>query len=416
MPSACAPRSIRIASSTSTGRRGSGRSAEPAPTTACPPNEARARGQRPIGRPRDRAAGAAARRPARPSRADGRQALLRGAGVRHVHGARRRPAGFVLLLPRGRRRRPQRAHGRGPRRARRLPAPRGRLHASRGAPVRLLHTGNAPDGGGAARDGRAHERGGGQAKPQRQSLPLHGLPRDCGGGLRPRRGGSVSELVETAARGAVGQSVPRRDAGEKLRGQAQFAGDIVVPRMAHGKVLRSPVAHARIVSIDASEAERLAGVVCVLTAKDLEDIDPYWGHAIKDRPVVAIDRVRFAGEPVAAVAAEDEATALAALERIHVEYEDLPVLGTVEQALADDAPPLHDGPLRPGLFHGLGELEPAEGNVCYRYRIDRGEPEAVFAHAQHVVDGEYNFPAVYQYAMETHTVVAQVEGDEITLW
>ena len=222
--------------------------------------------------------------------------------------------------------------------------------------------------------------------------------------------------ISAPPRGAVGRSVPRRDAAEKLRGQALFAGDIVVPRMAHGKVLRSPVAHARIVSIDASEAERMAGVVCVLTAADLGDIDPYWGHAIKDRPVVAVDRVRFAGEPVAAVAAEDEATALAALERIHVEYDELPVIGTVEQALADDAPRLHDGPVRAGLFHGLGELKPAEGNVCYRYRIDRGEIEAVFAHAEHVVEGEYTFPAVYQYAMETHTVVAQVVGDEITLW
>ena len=160
----------------------------------------------------------------------------------------------------------------------------------------------------------------------------------------------------------------------------------------------------------------MPGVVCVLTAADLADIDPYWGHAIRDRPVVAIDRVRFAGEPVAAVAAEDEATAAAALERIDVEYEELPVVGTIEQALADDAPLVNDGPLRPGLFHGLGELTPAEGNVCYRYRIDRGEVEAVFAHADIVVEGEYTFPAVYQYAMETHTVVAQVEAGEITLW
>jgi CO/xanthine dehydrogenase Mo-binding subunit len=226
----------------------------------------------------------------------------------------------------------------------------------------------------------------------------------------------MTELVDAPVRGAVGQSVARRDAGEKLRGQAQFAGDIVVPHMLHGKVLRSPLAHARIVSIDVSEAERMAGVVCALTAADLDDIDPYWGHAIRDRPVVAIDRVRFAGEPVAAVAAEEEATAVAALERIHVEYEELPVLGTIEQALAPDAPQLNDGPLRPGLFHGLGELKPTEGNVCYRYRIDRGEPEAVFAHADHVVEDEYIFPAVYQYAMETHTVVAHVERDEITLW
>jgi CO/xanthine dehydrogenase Mo-binding subunit len=229
-------------------------------------------------------------------------------------------------------------------------------------------------------------------------------------------GRRMSEIVETTTRNVVGVSVPRRDAAEKLRGQAEFAGDIVVPHMLHGKVLRSPLAHARITAIDASEAEAMPGVVCVLTAADLADIDPYWGHAIRDRPVVAIDRVRFAGEPVAAVAAEDEATAAAAVERIRVDYEELPVLGTIEAALEDDAAQINAGPLRPGLFHGLGELKPAEGNVCYRYRLDRGEIEAVFAHAEHVVEGEYKFPAVYQYAMETHTVVAQVEGDEITLW
>ena len=100
----------------------------------------------------------------------------------------------------------------------------------------------------------------------------------------------------------IGRSYPRRDAHEKLRGQAQFVGDLVVPRMLHGKVLRSPVAHARIVSIDTAAAEKMPGVVCVLTGADLGDIDPYYGHAIKDRPIIAIDKVRFHGEQVAAVA------------------------------------------------------------------------------------------------------------------
>jgi CO/xanthine dehydrogenase Mo-binding subunit len=222
--------------------------------------------------------------------------------------------------------------------------------------------------------------------------------------------------TEGATLTQVGRSAPRRDAAEKLRGRAQFAGDIVVSRMLHGKVLRSPVPHARLGRLDTSEAEKMPGVVCVLTAADLSDLDPYWGHAIRDRPIVAIDKVRFAGEPVAAVAAEDETTALAALGAIRVEYDELPVVGTVQEALADDAPPVNEGPLRVGLFHGLGELRPAEGNVCYRYRIDRGEPEAAFAHADLVVEGEYDFPAVYQYAMETHTVVAQVDGSQITLW
>ena len=214
----------------------------------------------------------------------------------------------------------------------------------------------------------------------------------------------------------IGRSVPRRDAREKARGQAQFVGDLVVPRMLHGKVLRSSVAHGRIVSIDTSAAEKIPGVVCVLTGADLADIDPYYGHAIKDRPIVAIDKVRFHGEQVAAVAAETPAIAAAAIEAIEVEYEELPVVGDVQTAVAPGAPLVTDREIVPGLFHGLGELAPRDGNVCYRYRIDRGELEAVFARADIVVEGEYSFPAVYQYAMETHTVIAQVEGDEITLW
>ena len=185
--------------------------------------------------------------------------------------------------------------------------------------------------------------------------------------------------------------------------------------MLHGKVLRSPVPHARIVSIDTSVAEAMPGVVCVLTYRDLADIDQFWGHAIRDRPVIAVDKVRFHGEPVAAVAAESEAEAAAAVQAIMVEYEDLPVVADVLQAIEPDAEQVHEGPLRPGLFHGLGVLPPLEGNTCYRYRIDRGEVEAVFAHADQVVEGEYTFPAIYQYAMETHTVVASVVAGEITV-
>ena len=214
----------------------------------------------------------------------------------------------------------------------------------------------------------------------------------------------------------IGRSEGRKDAGPKVRGQAQFAGDINVPRMVHGKVLRSPVPHARITSIDVSGAEAMPGVVAVLLGSELGEFSPYWGHAIKDRPILATELVRFAGEPVAAVAAEDEAIAEAALREIVVDYEELPVAGTVEEAIADDAPLLHEGELRPGLFHGLGTLAEREGNVCYRYRLDAGSVELAEAEAALTVEGEYEFPAVYQYAMETHTVVAEFAGDELTLW
>jgi CO/xanthine dehydrogenase Mo-binding subunit len=208
----------------------------------------------------------------------------------------------------------------------------------------------------------------------------------------------------------------RADAAVKLSGEAQYVGDLVVPRMLHGKVVRSPFAHARIVSIDTSAADAMSGVVAILTGAELLDVDPYYGHAIKDRPIVAIDRVRFAGEPVAAVAATDEATAEAAVAAIVVNYDELPIVGTLEEALAPDATLVHDGLLRPGDFHGLGTLPERDGNICYRYKIDRGELDATFSSADIVVDEEYTFPSVYQYAMETHSVVAQVDSNGITVW
>lgn len=208
----------------------------------------------------------------------------------------------------------------------------------------------------------------------------------------------------------------RVDAAEKLRGEARFVGDMSMPRMLHGKVLRSPVPHARIRSIDASAALAMPGVVAVLTGQDLLDVDPYWGHAIKDRPIVAIDRVRFAGEPVAAVAAEDEALAEAAVAAIGVEYDELSNVGTIEEALAPGAALVHDGALRPGLFHGLGTLPERDGNICYRYGFAQGELDPVFAAADIVVEGDYAFPGVYQYAMETHSVVAQWVDGGVTLW
>src|SRR5262249_55583022 len=115
--------------------------------------------------------------------------------------------------------------------------------------------------------------------------------------------------------------------------------------------------------------------------------------------------------------AEDLATADEALTLIDVTYEELPSAVTLEAALADGAPRLHVTELlKTGLFHGLGELKPQPGNVCYVHGFARGEVEAAFARAEVVVQGEYRCPAVYQYAMEPHTTIARWEGDEITVW
>ena len=103
----------------------------------------------------------------------------------------------------------------------------------------------------------------------------------------------------------VGQSVPRVDGIEKVTGQAKFLGDLAVPGMLHGKIIRSSYPHARILSIDASKAEALEGVAAVLTNADLSDLKAIYSG----RPVIAMDKVRYIGEPVAAVAAVDQATA-----------------------------------------------------------------------------------------------------------
>lgn len=215
--------------------------------------------------------------------------------------------------------------------------------------------------------------------------------------------------------GIVGTSLRRVDAVEKATGAARFTGDLVVAGMLYGRVLRSPVPHARITRLDVSAAEQMPGVRAVLTGRDLPAGANY-GHAIKDRPIVAVDRVRFAGEPVAAVAADDEVTADEAMHAIVVEYEDLPVAATIDAALAPDAPLLHEGPLVAGLFHGLGTLRREDGNICYHYRFARGDLDVAFAGADEIVEGEYTFPAIYQYAMEPHTAIAQWADDGLTVW
>src|SRR5207237_7993760 len=137
---------------------------------------------------------------------------------------------------------------------------------------------------------------------------------------------------------SVGVRVPMLDAGERVRGTAMFAGNVELPGALVGKILRSPHAHARIVRLDATRAERLPGVVAILTAEKLlaSPLNPYYGPVLPDRPLVALEKVRFAGEPVAAVAARDEATAEEALALIEVEYEPLPALITPDEAIAPE--------------------------------------------------------------------------------
>jgi CO/xanthine dehydrogenase Mo-binding subunit len=216
---------------------------------------------------------------------------------------------------------------------------------------------------------------------------------------------------------SVGTSTPRIDGLEKVTGQAKFTGDLEFPDMLEAKVLRSPLPHAVIEAIDASKALALAGVVAVLTRADLHGIDPYYGNCLRDRSVVAADRVRFVGEPVAVVAAEHGLIAEEALALIDVRYSELPCIADIDAALAEGAPRLHETRPGSGEFHDMaGVGETFGGNICHREEFTRGNPEEAFAKADDIIDETFEFPMIYQYAMEPHTAVAQVTPGGIKLW
>ena len=196
----------------------------------------------------------------------------------------------------------------------------------------------------------------------------------------------------------VGQPVPRIDAYDKVTGRAAYVGDLEIPGMVHGLILRSPWPHARVLSIDASEAEGLPGVLGVLTRDNLGGIDPYFGSVVRDRPIVAMDKVRYQGEPVAAVAARDLATAQEALELIRIEYEELPLVSDTEEALVPGSPALH------------------ETNLCAEHHYDWGDVEEGFAQSDRVFEDTFTFPMVYHYALEPHTSIGQYTNQGITVW
>ncbi|TMA12348.1 MAG: xanthine dehydrogenase family protein molybdopterin-binding subunit [Deltaproteobacteria bacterium] len=216
----------------------------------------------------------------------------------------------------------------------------------------------------------------------------------------------------------VNHSVPRRDGVAKVTGKATYVSDLKLTGMAYAKVLRSPYAHARIVSIDTSRAASRPGVFSVVTGNDLEGLNPYYGHAVKDHPLLAIEKVRYAGEPVAAVVAVDEGTAFETLEHIDVKYEELKAVLTPEDALAEDAPLLHEKKFEAGALRGFeGEVTAGQGtNICQEYHLKWGDVEEAFKKAAAVVEGEYYFPMIYAYAMEAYVAIADVNDNGVTIY
>ncbi len=215
----------------------------------------------------------------------------------------------------------------------------------------------------------------------------------------------------------VGTSARRVDAAEKVMGRAQYVTDLRLPGMAYTKLWRSPLPHARIGRIAKDAARGCPGVLAVVTAGDITDCDMFYGPAYRDTPVLAVDRVRFAGEPVAAVVAETEAQAEAALAKLEVELHELPAATTMDAALAPGAPVLHKKLSVSGHFRDLQSLSPIpERNICQQYRYERGDVARGFAEADLVVEDTFSLPAIFHFAMEPHATVARVTPEGITVW
>ena len=197
----------------------------------------------------------------------------------------------------------------------------------------------------------------------------------------------------------LGTSVPQVTARAKVLGRAQYAGDIKLPGMLHGKVLRSPYPHARIAGIDVSAALALPGVRAVLTGADAPKT--MWGVHHKERRILAEGRVIFAGEEVAAVAAVTEEIARDALDLIRVDYEELPPLLTPEEAMSGGAPGVH----------------PGRNNISHEIQFERGSVDAGFAQADVVYEATYNTHAQYPGYLEPMGTVAMIDAEgRLVVW
>ena len=225
-------------------------------------------------------------------------------------------------------------------------------------------------------------------------------------------------MKELEAYNVVGRPEARLDGADKVTGKAIYTVDIHLPGMAHGKILRSPYAHARLKQVDGRKAEALPGVYAVITRDDQKGLGMF-GAAYKDQTIVAIDKVRYVGDAVAAVAAVDETTAEEALSLINVEYEELKAITSIEEALAPGAPLVHDAAFSGGELMGQRYEVPkdfAGSNLCYRFSYGKGNVEEGFKKADHIFEDTFRFPRVQHFSMEPHATVADVNGSHITLW
>jgi CO/xanthine dehydrogenase Mo-binding subunit len=217
--------------------------------------------------------------------------------------------------------------------------------------------------------------------------------------------------------GQVGRSLPRLEARAKVTGRADYVHNMRLPGMLMAKVVRSTVAHGRIVSIDTSAARELEGVFAVYTGEDIQKIipEPYYGPAFHDQPILALGKVRHVGEPVAVALAKDAHVAERAAQLVEVVYEEMPAVFDEVEAM-DSKAVVHEVLKPAGTFPDLKHLHGKKNtNIALDFHLKRGDPEAAFASAAHVFEHEFHTQQVMHTPLEPMVSVAEPTRDGLTI-
>src|SRR5215469_1208413 len=332
---------------------------------------------------------------------------MRHVQLRRMHGPPEWRVGEELLRPRGAGRRGADHHDRGHGQRGVAPAAAGVPRRTRAA-VRVLHAGHDHGRGRPAAQQPAPERPGDPGGARRQPLPVHRIrehrPR------RPARGGVGSQLMtaETQAPQAeLGKARPRKEDARLVTGQTNWTDNIVLPGMLHMAFVRSPMAHARITSVDLSAARQTPGVIAAFSGADFAEeqgsLPCAWpvteNIVIPAHPPMATDEVRYVGEAVAVVIARDRYTASDAAMLVDVSYEPLPPVLDMRTALDEGSPKVHEA-----------------GNKSFEWVFAQGDVDEAFRGAPVVIERNYRQQRLIPSAMEPRAVVATDVGGEFTLW
>ena len=216
----------------------------------------------------------------------------------------------------------------------------------------------------------------------------------------------------------LGENFPRVDGPAKLRGWAQFTADVEMPGMVYAKVLRSSYPHARLTRVDGSRAKKLPGVVAVLTRDDLKGMNAYFGPVVKDQAVVAVDRVRYVGDIIAAVAAEEKDIAEEALELIAVDYEPLAAVFDPAEAMKPGAPILHTESARSETRLDRAQFRfENNSNVLSVYHAEQGDVAVGFKAADEIFEDVYSSQKIQHGHIEPHAALAYWEpGGKLVIY